>query len=184
MADMKLLPMECLADAGRQLGKIDKALDLLHDDCKVLHFHMPTLNRRSSMSRGPGLERGSSSSSLGLEAAKSNDDRLDASLLKAARRFHQWDGKNTAELKKFTHCITDAKRRRLVESVIDAFTKTLIKSGVADNEFRKGVIHGDYNDANVLLGDDFQVTGVIDFGDCVERYVHIDRVLLYVRSSN
>jgi hypothetical protein len=35
---------------------------------------------------------------------------LDGSLLGAARRFHQWDGKNTAELGKFTHCIVDAKR--------------------------------------------------------------------------
>jgi hypothetical protein len=47
-------------------------------------------------------------------------------VLGAARRFHQWDGKNTAELGKFTHCIVDAKRL-LVESVIDTFCSTLLE---------------------------------------------------------
>ena len=142
MSAMKLLPLECLADAGRQLGKMNKALDRLY----------PVISYETGMIQP-------------LDA-----DSLDGSLLEAARRFHQWDGKNTAELGKFTHCIVDAKRRLLVESVIDTFCSTLLESGVS-KEFRKGVIHGDYNDANVLLDNDFHVTGVIDFGDSVERYV-------------
>jgi Ser/Thr protein kinase RdoA (MazF antagonist) len=141
MADMKLLPLECLADAGRLLGKIDKSLDLL----------TPHKLRQDQQQQHDELN-------------------LDESLLTAARRFHQWDGKNTAELRSFTHCVTDDKRRRLVESVIDAFSSTLLETGVA-KEFRKGINHGDFNDANVLLDGDFQVTGVIDFGDSVERYV-------------
>jgi hypothetical protein len=143
MADMKLLPLECLADAGRQLGRIDKALDGLY----------PTISYETSPTK-----------------QDPSADSLDGSLLDAARRFHQWDGKNTAELGKFTHCIVDAKRRLLVESVIDTFCITLLDSGVS-NEFRKGVNHGDYNDANILMDHDFGVTGVIDFGDSVERYV-------------
>jgi hypothetical protein len=139
---MKMLPLECLADAGRQLGRIDKALDRLYP---VVRY--PTATKQDSSA-----------------------DSFDGSLLEAARRFHQWDGKNTAELSKFTHCIVDAKRRLLVESVIDTFCSTLLESGVS-KQFRKGVNHGDYNDANVLLDDDFHVTGVIDFGDSVERYV-------------
>lgn len=142
MSDMKLLPLECLADAGRQLGKINKALDRLY----------PTISYEKVVQQN------------------TNADSIDSSLLNAARRFHQWDGKNTAELAKFTHCIADPKRRLLVESVIDTFCSTLLESGVS-KEFRKGVNHGDYNDANVLVDDDFHATGVIDFGDSVERYV-------------
>jgi len=29
--------------------------------------------------------------------------------------------------------------------------------------------HGDFNDANILVDEDFHVSGVIDFGDSVER---------------
>jgi hypothetical protein len=142
---MKMLPLECLADAGRQLGRIDKALDRLYP---VVRYEM----------------------SVKQDDSNNAPDSFDPSLLEAARRFHQWDGKNTAELSKFTHCIVDPTRRLLVESVIDAFCSTLLESGVS-KEFRKGVNHGDYNDANVLLDNDFHVTGVIDFGDSVERYV-------------
>jgi hypothetical protein len=151
---MKLLPLECLADAGRQLGKINRALDRLY----------PVVSYETGVTQPP------------------NADSLDGSLLEAARRFHQWDGKNTAELGKFTHCIVDAKRRLLVESVIDTFCSTLLESGVS-KEFRKGVIHGDYNDANILMGNDFHVTGVIDFGDSVERYVTEQPATIHIRSS-
>jgi hypothetical protein len=70
---------------------------------------------------------------------------------------------NTAELGKFTHCIVDAKRRLLVESVIDTFCSTLLE--VAYPKFRKGVITG-VTTANILLDNDFHVTGVIDWGFC------------------
>lgn len=147
MADKNLLPLECLADAGRLLGKIDKTLDLFN----------PTNPCHPNTA-----------------ADKTDSDHLDESLLTAARRFHQWDGKNTAQVRGFTHCIANEKRKRLVESVIDAFTATLIAPDAA-REFRTGINHGDFNDANVLLNNDFHVTGVIDFGDSVERYVLLAR---------
>jgi hypothetical protein len=116
MSAMKLLPLECLADAGRQLGKINRALDRLY----------PVVSYETDVKESPDAES------------------LDGSLLEAARRFHQWDGKNTAELGKFTHCIVDAKRRLLVESVIDTFCSTLLESGVSKNFAR---CDRDYNDA-------------------------------------
>jgi Ser/Thr protein kinase RdoA (MazF antagonist) len=87
--------------------------------------------------------------------------------LAAARRYHQWDGKNTADLLSFTPCISNPRRRQLVESVVASFIETL---GSSESQFRTGLIHGDFNDANILVNDQFQITGVIDFGDSVERY--------------
>lgn len=95
---------------------------------------------------------------------------LDSSILDAARRYHQWDGKNTADLRKFTGCIQNDRRRGLIESILDAFEKQIKEPGV-DRLFRTGVNHGDFNDANILLDNEFRVVGVIDFGDSTERYV-------------
>jgi hypothetical protein len=98
---------------------------------------------------------------------------LSTTNLHAARRYHQWDGKNTTDLKDFVQYIMEDTKRSMVVSVIDAFQKDLIDSGVAEQSFPKSLIHGDFNDANFLLNDNFQVTGVIDFGDSVERLVLI-----------
>ena len=135
MSSVKLLPIESLADAGRFLGRIDKALDnLVPDDDKTC--------------------------------------LRDESLLVAARRYHQWDGKNTLGLRNFVHYIKDERRRKLVESILDAFQKEIIDSKVGES-FRKGVNHADYNDANILTlmssDGNLHVSGVIDFGDSVER---------------
>ena len=101
-------------------------------------------------------------------------------------RYHQWDTKNTYDLLPFTQYIPDAKRRAMIESIIHTFhADILTKAGINEVDddpnpttasttvatmFRRGIIMGDYNDANILLhGDTLQFTGVIDFGDSVER---------------
>ena len=94
----------------------------------------------------------------------------EADKLVAAKRYHQWDGKNTADLKDFVQYVTDDKRRSTVESVIATFQTDIldkIKSG--EKVFEKSLIHADFNDANFLLDEDYCVSGVIDFGDSVER---------------
>ena len=88
--------------------------------------------------------------------------------LKAAKRFHQWDGKNTLEIRPFLKYIDDHRRRSMVESILESFKSELIDTKVAQ-QFPKALIHGDFNDANVLLNEQFCVSGVIDFGDSVER---------------
>jgi Ser/Thr protein kinase RdoA (MazF antagonist) len=93
---------------------------------------------------------------------------LSTEKLQAAKRYHQWDGKNTLDLKDWVQYIKDDHRRSMVESVIETFQKELVDTRVAES-FQKSLIHGDFNDANFLLNDDFCVTGVIDFGDSVER---------------
>jgi Ser/Thr protein kinase RdoA (MazF antagonist) len=99
------------------------------------------------------------------------EDLLDKSLMVPARRYHEWDIKNTADLVKFVDYIDDEKRRSLVLSIIDSFKREMINSGVS-RQFRQGVIHNDFNDANILVDiETMQVSGFIDFGDALERCV-------------
>lgn len=84
----------------------------------------------------------------------------------AAHRFHAWDGKHTAKIKKFVQYIKDERRQGLVQSILQAFDK-LIESGETD-KFRTGLNHADFNDANIIQSNG-HVTGVIDFGDSVHR---------------
>ena len=100
---------------------------------------------------------------------------LDESILIPARRYHQWDGKHTMDLQSFAKSsIGNEQRKQLVLSVLEAFDTLIVQSGAAD-QFRKGVNHADFNDANILVNAELQVTGVIDFGDSVERYVRHTR---------
>lgn len=124
MSSYKMLPIECLADAGRFLGRLGVAFSSLPD----------------------------------------------ADALKAAQRYHQWDGKNTADLRDFVQYVTDDRRRSIVESVIGAFFDAKLGEAV----FETSLIHADFNDANFLLDGDYCVSGVIDFGDSVESWTILD----------
>eukprot|EP00903_Cladosiphon_okamuranus_P012852 g12009.t1 len=84
-------------------------------------------------------------------------------------RGHTWDLKNTGALSGYTQHVRDPTRRALVESVIKAFRTTVMTTSA---NFRHGVIHGDFNDANIVLTPDLQdVAGVIDFGDTAYTWV-------------
>jgi Ser/Thr protein kinase RdoA (MazF antagonist) len=169
MNTIQLLPLETLADAGRVLGRMDHALDLLHpnDPLTALRKSQYRELKMPSIPRGLLISREDDHSLKSKVDAHLKDD---PSLLQAAKRYHQWDGRNTADLRNFVHCIHDDKRRHMVESVIDAFQTVLIDTGVGEH-FRTGVNHGDFNDANIMVDDLLRVSGVVDFGDSVERYV-------------
>jgi len=97
------------------------------------------------------------------------DSKLDLmGEFKAAHQHHAWDGKNTLEVRGYTHYINDERRRDMVESILDAFQHEIIDRKV---QFRTGILQADFNDANILVDNDLKVTGVIDFGDSVCRYV-------------
>mmetsp|Transcript_15828 Transcript_15828/g.29863 ORF Transcript_15828/g.29863 Transcript_15828/m.29863 type:complete len:653 (+) Transcript_15828:82-2040(+) len=83
---------------------------------------------------------------------------------RAADRYHAWDGKHTLDLQKFVGCIQNEKRRALVQSVLDSFRKELVDSPDKP-DFRVGILQGDFNDANIILNDKGNISGVIDFGD-------------------
>jgi len=86
----------------------------------------------------------------------------------SSTRYHAWDGKYTLDLEKFTHFIQDPQRRSLVTSVIDAFREDMDMK--TQQNFRCGILHGDFNDANIILNGKGYVDGVIDFGDSTYRY--------------
>ena len=87
---------------------------------------------------------------------------------RSADRYHAWDGKNTLDLHKFVHCIENEQRRQLVLSVLEAFKTNLVEGGDIPS-FRKGILMADFNDANIILDQEKNVAGVIDFGDSTYR---------------
>jgi Ser/Thr protein kinase RdoA (MazF antagonist) len=93
-------------------------------------------------------------------------DLMDPEKLKASKRYHAWDGRNTLDLRKYTHCIVDERRRVMVESVLDSFQHEIMEPNV---KFRTAILQADFNDANILVDEDLKVSGVIDFGDSVCR---------------
>lgn len=100
-------------------------------------------------------------------------DLLNADDYPASKRYHAWDGKNTADLRQYLDCITDSRRRGQIAHILDTVQKELLDSGVA-NQFRTGFLQADFNDANILVDDKLKVTGVIDFGDSVSSWKVLD----------
>ena len=89
-----------------------------------------------------------------------------------ADRYHAWDGKNTLDLQEYVQYITKKDRRKMVQGVLDDFKRELVDSPTKP-DFRMGILQGDFNDANIILNDAGNVSGVIDFGDTTLRYVHV-----------
>ena len=105
---------------------------------------------------------------MSLKLSELNTDEL-----AAAKRFHQWDGKHTMGLKEYVCYIQDPRRRATVESVVEAFQRDILDTNICD-KFKKGIIMGDFNDANIIVDSNFFVSGVIDFGDSVESWRILD----------
>lgn len=72
------------------------------------------------------------------------------------------------KIKDFLSALQDHGRKLIVEEVIEKF-ETEVMAHIDD--FDKQIIHGDYNEHNVIVGpvqpnsEEYKVTGVIDFGD-------------------
>jgi len=68
--------------------------------------------------------------------------------------------------------VKDEEKRGIVEDVLAAFDKNILAN---IDTFAKGIIHGDFNEQNILVtetakGNEFKVSGVIDFGDTSLSY--------------
>ena len=90
----------------------------------------------------------------------------------AADRELKWDLARMAWTRDHLDCIQDRERRKLVEGFLrmyDAEVAPVLP------DLRRGVIHNDANDYNVLVGEGRteprQVVGVIDFGDMLHTLV-------------
>ncbi|CAH0697273.1 unnamed protein product [Spodoptera exigua] len=89
-------------------------------------------------------------------------------------REHMWMLTKVPELEKFKYVIKDAEKLELAEEVIEEFKYAVLPRL---DELEKGVIHGDVNEMNILVGlkeggskSDYRVTGIIDFGDIQYSY--------------
>lgn len=81
----------------------------------------------------------------------------------AAPTTHRWDLGAAAELHPAAGYIEPAPTRNAVERVLERFRDDF---AVPVRDLPQGVIHGDLNDANVLVDDTgTAVSGAIDFGD-------------------
>jgi 4-aminobutyrate aminotransferase-like enzyme/Ser/Thr protein kinase RdoA (MazF antagonist) len=80
----------------------------------------------------------------------------------AAGRELLWDAKHAPKLRPLLGSIPDARRRGLVEAVLDRFDARVTPVW---NRLPAQVVHGDFTLDNVLMDDRGLVTGIIDFGD-------------------
>ncbi len=84
-----------------------------------------------------------------------------------ARRIYGWDLAQAEMHRPHLGLIDDPDKRQAVTGLLDHFTGALLPALQA---CPRQVIHNDANDYNTLLGDDGQVSGLLDFGDMVETH--------------
>uniref|UniRef100_A0A1A9WKZ4 Hydroxylysine kinase n=1 Tax=Glossina brevipalpis TaxID=37001 RepID=A0A1A9WKZ4_9MUSC len=99
-----------------------------------------------------------------------------AKLNKALRNFHHiayekhhstWQLQMVPKLRDFLYVLKDPTRKLMIEEIVESFEKNVLEKL---NTFPKQIIHGDYNEQNIIVqlsdnGKDYKVVGVIDFGD-------------------
>ncbi|XP_060651943.1 LOW QUALITY PROTEIN: hydroxylysine kinase [Drosophila nasuta] len=80
-----------------------------------------------------------------------------------------WMLQSVPQLRDFLYALQDHQRKALCEEIIEAFESKVL-SVLSTLELQ--IIHGDYNEQNILVSsskdgtlDSYRVTGVIDFGD-------------------
>ena len=85
---------------------------------------------------------------------------------KGAHRIHLWDTKLTNLIKPYIETIDDPNVKEAVEQVVYEFEIQILPKM---DQFRQGVLQGDFNDANVIMENETSntIAGVIDFGDMV-----------------
>ena len=82
----------------------------------------------------------------------------------AAGRELLWDLRNAPKLRSLLDEIGDARRRRLVEGVLERFEERVRPRWPL---LRAQVVHADFNLDNVFLDESDRVAGIVDFGDTV-----------------
>ncbi|OXA61109.1 hydroxylysine kinase [Folsomia candida] len=80
-----------------------------------------------------------------------------------------WMMSEVMQLQKFVYCIKkESDKFNLVQSVLKGYKENI--EPILDS-LEKGVLHGDYNEQNILVlpsqvdKDDYDISGIIDFGD-------------------
>ena len=84
----------------------------------------------------------------------------------AAYRDFPWDVIHIDFIKSHIHYISDGEE--IIHHFIDLFEENILSN---DYKLRKAVIHNDGNDHNILINDQGNACGIIDFGDMVYSYI-------------
>ena len=80
------------------------------------------------------------------------------------RKYLKFDLKYLPHIRQYLSSIQDSNRKAVYTKCIDDF-ETYVLSMYS--ELSHGIIHNDGNLMNIVLKNDEEVNGVIDFGDCV-----------------
>lgn len=78
-----------------------------------------------------------------------------------------WHLKSVPLLKSYMFVVKDVSRQTLVSNVVESYITHVIPKMT---EMDKGIIHGDFNEQNILVqssGDsEWRISAILDFGDC------------------
>ena len=103
------------------------------------------------------------------------------------RMLVQWDLNHILGYYKLLPLLEDSGQRRMAELVLDEFERNVYPK---IPNFKKGIMHGDANGLNIIVQkdgyDDYQIAGLIDFGDCISSCYVFDLgiLLAYVMTEN
>lgn len=91
------------------------------------------------------------------------------------KRNFLWSFLNALKVKTFLFAINDARRQAMINEVLERFEKAVLNKL---DSLKSGIIHGDLNDQNLIVrkgaGDEWDVYGIIDFGDCHKAPIIFD----------
>ncbi|KRT82104.1 phosphotransferase, partial [Oryctes borbonicus] len=97
-----------------------------------------------------------------------------ANLDQIMKKFHNpvydshrtiWMMESVPDLKKFLFAVKDRDRRCIVEEIIEEFEEKVLTTV---DKLDKGMIHGDFNEQNILvekIDDEWRMKSILDFGD-------------------
>ena len=88
-----------------------------------------------------------------------------------AHRKFEWDCRQTDLIRNISEHISSKRDRKIVDHFLDQFEKSI---PVLINGLRMSVIHNDCNDHNILINQDGDISGIIDFGDMVYTFQSVE----------
>ena len=86
----------------------------------------------------------------------------------AAKRRFPWDIRNIDFIETHYSNLWDQRKCHLIDHFLDQYKQNVLPK---ETQLRKAVIHNDGNDHNVLVSDNKNTIGIIDFGDMVHTYI-------------
>ena len=104
-----------------------------------------------------------------------------------SRILVQWDLSQRHTFRRIFSLPKDNKETVMARCVLDSFEEKVIPK---ISNFKKGIIYGDANGLNIIVqkdnDGDYQMAGMIDFGDCMSSYYVFDLgiLLAYVMMEN